>query len=96
MLWAIGYLAVPVLFYTLDDRMLAGMLAGKMFTLVSFIGLGCGTLLLLLAYIADTTPWNNRRRWILVMMLGLVVIGQFVLQPMMAELKAGGLYLEVC
>jgi hypothetical protein len=30
--WAIGYLAAPMLFYNLDDRMLAGMLAGKMFT----------------------------------------------------------------
>ena len=51
-LWAIGYLAVPILFSTLDDRMLAGMLAGKMFTAVSFIGLGCGTALLAMAFAA--------------------------------------------
>jgi hypothetical protein len=90
-LWAIGYLAVPILFYSLDDRMLAGMLAGKMFTLVSYIGLGCGALLLTLTLTASPSVWRARRRWLLVMMLGLVIAGEFVLQPMMAELKIGGL-----
>ncbi|MEO8342514.1 MAG: DUF4149 domain-containing protein, partial [Gallionella sp.] len=33
-LWAIGYLAVPVLFYAQPDRQLAGLLAGQMFALV--------------------------------------------------------------
>ena len=91
MLWAIGYLAVPVLFYTLDDRILAGMLAGKMFTLVSYIGLACGALLLMLTLKAAPSIWSMRRRWLIVMMLGLVITGEFVLQPMMAELKVGGL-----
>jgi hypothetical protein len=31
-LWAIGYLAVPILFHAQPDRQLAGMLAGQMFT----------------------------------------------------------------
>jgi hypothetical protein len=34
---------------------------------------------------------NNWRLWVLVMMLVIVIVGQFVLQPMMAELKAIGL-----
>ena len=34
-LWAIGYLAAPVLFASLGDKMLAGMLAGKMFTWIA-------------------------------------------------------------
>lgn len=90
-LWAIGYLAVPVLFYTLDDRILAGMLAGEMFTLLSYLGLGCGSVLLILTFKLSPSVWNLRRRWILVMMLGLVITIEFVLQPMMAELKAEGL-----
>lgn len=87
-LWAIGYLAVPTLFATLQDRMLAGMLAGKMFTAVSYIGLVCGVLLLL-------GEWSRRaiqvlrspRAWLLVGMLLLVAVGQFWLQPMMEALK---------
>ncbi len=88
-LWAIGYLAVPTLFASLQDRMLAGMLAGKMFTAVSYIGLVCGGLLLL-------GEWSRRanqvlrspRAWLLVGMLLLVAVGQFWLQPMMEALKA--------
>ena len=38
-LWAIGYLAVPVLFYAQPDRQLAGMLAGQMFTLIIQCGI---------------------------------------------------------
>ena len=42
-MWAIGYLAAPVLFDALpDDRMLAGILAGKMFAWVAYIGMACG------------------------------------------------------
>lgn len=89
LLWGIGYLAVPVLFSSLDDRILAGMLAGKMFTAVSFIGLGCGLALLLMSL--GSRPLRNFRLPLLVLMLVLVVIGEFVLQPMMAELKLQGL-----
>lgn len=88
-MWVIGYLAVPILFATLDDRMLAGMLAGKMFTAMSYIGLGAGGLLLVLALLK-----RPRSRWrvrLLLLMLLLVAVGEFVLQPMMAELKAMGL-----
>jgi len=90
-LWAIGYLAVPILFATLDDRMLAGMLAGKMFTVVSFIGLGCGTALLAMAVMASPHFLKDKRVILLGVMLFLVLIGEFVLQPAMAELKAQGL-----
>lgn len=90
-LWAIGYLAVPVLFATLDDRILAGMLAGKMFTLVSFIGLGCGAGLLIIALQASRRAVRDPRVLLPVLMLVLVAVGEFVLQPMMAELKAQGL-----
>ena len=90
-LWAIGYLAVPILFSTLDDRMLAGMLAGKMFTAVSFIGLGCGTALLAMAFQASSSGLKDRRVQLLGLMLILVAIGEFALQPAMAQLKAQGL-----
>jgi hypothetical protein len=90
-LWAIGYLAVPILFATLDERMVAGMLAGRMFTAVSFIGLGCGAALLAMTIAAGSRALREPRVIVLVLMLALVAVGEFVLQPMMAELKLQGL-----
>jgi hypothetical protein len=90
-LWAIGYLAVPTLFASLDDRALAGMLAGKMFTGVSIIGLGCGTALMSMFWMQSARPLQERRVQLLLVMLLLVLLGEFVLQPQMAELKAEGL-----
>ncbi len=87
-LWAIGFLAVPVLFHTLDDRTLAGQLAAPMFTLINGIGLACGALLLLSAAMGEGRAWY--RSWrvgvIAIMMAGMAVI-LFVIQPQMAALK---------
>lgn len=91
-LWAIGYLAVPTLFALLDDRILAGVLAGRMFTLVSYLGLVCGTLLLLgTAVRQGRGVLRSVRGWLLLAMLLLVAAGEFGLQPLMAQLKAQGL-----
>lgn len=46
-LWVIGYLAVPVLFYTQPDRELAGDLAGEMFIKLGYLGMVCGMYLLI-------------------------------------------------
>ncbi|MDR2874921.1 MAG: DUF4149 domain-containing protein, partial [Methylobacillus sp.] len=46
-LWAIGYLAAPVLFHALNDnRQLAGNLAGEMFTGVALLSMFSGIFLL--------------------------------------------------
>lgn len=84
-LWAVGYVAAPVLFMTLDDRALAGSLAGAMFTVVAYLSLLCGGLLLLLQ------GWRpgRWRRWPLLAMLGLVAIGEFGLRPEMVAGSAG-------
>ncbi len=92
-LWGVGYLAVPVLFASLDDRMLAGQLAGRMFHLVSWLGLGCGGLLI------GVRLWRGAwspewRLWVLIGMVLLVLVGEFVIQPQMAELKAEGPFVE--
>jgi len=87
-LWAIGYIAVPTLFAVLNDRQLAGNLAGQMFQIVSYIGLVCGSLLLLSQLRNYRLQW---RSWLLIIMLVAVACGEFVLQPMMATLKAQGL-----
>lgn len=89
-LWAIGYVAAPVLFARLDDRALAGTLAGQMFTAVAWIGLVAGSMLLLanIVYRGSTGKW---RSLVLIGMLVLVATGHFILQPMMAELRMSGI-----
>lgn len=91
-LWVIGYVVTPILFASLDDRRLAGELAGHMFTAINYIGLACGTLLLAFAILKLNGSFLKERRIIaLLLMLVLIVILAFVLQPMMQELKLAGI-----
>jgi hypothetical protein len=95
-LWAVGYLAVPVLFYSQPDRQLAGMLAGHMFTLVSYLGMVCG--IYLLAYRTVVFGRAVLRRplfWIVAIMLLLTLAIQCGIQPMMDDLKLQALPLDV-
>jgi len=88
----IGYIAAPVLFKVLDDRKLAGGLAGEMFHVVTIIGLIFGGILLLLRYKEESIEFLKQwRGWLLLLMLCLVATSMFVLQPMIAEVKALGI-----
>lgn len=90
-MWAVGYIVAPTLFNMLE-KTVAGNVAGQLFTIMSYVGLVCGTLLIIGTmnrFGAQVTQhWVF---WALVVMVVLVLIGQFVLQPMMAELKATGI-----
>lgn len=91
-LLAVGYLAAPVLFKVLDDRRLAGELAGHMFKAIAIVGLVCGAILLVTALLRHGGAWLNKwRAWVLLGMLVLVAVGLFVLQPMIQAVKAQGL-----
>jgi len=88
----VGYLVAPILFATLtDDRQLAGMLAGKMFSAISWAGLVIGTLLFVGSIVGSGAQWLRQWRcWLLISMLVVVVLMLFVIQPMMADLKLQG------
>lgn len=87
-LWAIGYLAAPVLFYHLDDRVLAGNLAGMMFRWIGWVGLVCGGWLLLhRLWRAGGGALRQTAFWIVAGMLLLTLGQQFGIQPVMQELK---------
>lgn len=88
-MWAIGYLAAPVLFASLGDRQLAGVVAGKLFALSGWIGLGAAAYLL--AYLIGRWRGQVVRRsvfWLVLLMAALVMASQFGIQPLMAQLKA--------
>jgi len=92
-MWTVGFLVAPTLFAMLaDNRMLAGSIAGRLFTTMSYVGLVCGALLLLAVIMQHGKAWLRQwRAGVLLLMLVIICIGEFVLQPMMAELKQAGL-----
>ena len=95
-LWAIGYLAAPVLFSTQPDKQLAGLLAGQMFTWMSYAGMVCGAYLLWYHWrIADHFPARKKIIVIIASMLIITLILQCGVQPMMAALKVQALPLDV-
>lgn len=88
-MWAIGYLAAPVLFYSLDDRMLAGMLAGRMFTWIAYLGMFAGGYLLLQRLLSfGAGALKQAFFWAALVMLLLTLAGHFGIQPLLAQLKA--------
>lgn len=95
-LWAIGYLAAPVLFASLGDKMLAGMLAGRMFTWIAYVGLGCGVYLLIhrLAVFGGSAL-KQGFFWAVGVMLLLTIAMHFGIQPILAGLKEQALPKEV-
>jgi len=88
-LWVTGFMVAPVLFARLDDRALAGTLAGELFGLAAWLGLACGLALLVVGYVRGVR--GGWRSWVTVGMLVLVAVGQFVLAPMIADLRVAGL-----
>lgn len=88
-LCASGLIAAPILFRVLEDRALAGTVAGELFAVTAWLGLACAVVLLALDWLRmRNTGW---RFWCLLLMLALVATGQFFLTPMIAELRAAGL-----
>jgi Domain of unknown function (DUF4149) len=90
-LWMTG-LTAYVLFDTLQDKQLAGSLAGKLFTIVSYIGLASAFYLLiqrLLDY--GTSALKQSYFWAVLFMLLLILAGHFGIQPILAQLKIDAL-----
>ena len=95
-MWAIGYIAAPVLFSSMGDRQLAGMVAGKLFSLIGWVGLGSAAYLLIFL-VARCRGQAFRRAvfWLVLLMALLAAVSQFWIQPLMAQLKADALPREV-
>lgn len=95
-MWGIGYIVAPVLFSRLGDRALAGLIAGKLFSLMAWIGIGCAIYLLLFRMVrSGTGVFRQGVFWIVLLMLALVCAGEFGIQPIMAALKEEALPKQV-
>lgn len=95
-LWAVGYLVAPTLFATLADRQLAGLVAGKLFALIGWVGIVCAVYLLLSLLVRlGASAFRRGFFWLLLVMLALTALSQFGLQPWLAQIKAEALPREV-
>ena len=93
---ALGAIAAPVLFSALDDKQLAGMLAGKMFTVGAWVGMAAGVYLLLYQLIRDgAAAFKSLFFWLVLIMWLLTLAGHFGIQPILQNLKDQALPLAV-
>lgn len=97
-LWAIGYIVAPTLFHELaGNRALAGNLAGRMFAMIAWVGIGCAIYLLSFMLLRRSVAGAFRSSvfWLVLVMLLLTLAGHFGVQPILAQLKAEALPREV-
>lgn len=89
-LWTVGYLVAPILFGTLEDKALAGTIAGSLFQAEAWLSLACGLLLVLLCKSTIDKLLAKERKVVLLLiasMLACTLVGYFVLHPYMADLR---------
>jgi len=91
-MWMVGFVVTPTLFQLLEDRALAGTIAGQLFNITAYLGLVCGGLLLLNVLVYSRIRfYTNWRVWTLAGMLLMVAIGLFVITPMISEIRDAGI-----
>lgn len=84
-----GFMVAPTLFSSLADRALAGEVAGRLFALTGWLGLGCGAYLLGYLMVRDGwRAWRSGVSWLVLAMLACILASQFGIQPLLARLKA--------
>lgn len=95
-LWAIGYMVAPALFAGLGDRQLAGVMAGKLFALIGWVGLVSATyLLVFLTFRVGGSVLKSALFWLVLLMALLTAASLFGIQPLMTQLKLEALPREV-
>lgn len=88
-MWAVGYLVAPSLFANLGDRQLAGVIAGKLFSLMSWIGLGAAIYLVVFLFARwRLQAFRRSVLWLTWVCAVLAAVSQFGIQPLMVQLKA--------
>jgi hypothetical protein len=88
-LTTIGFLVTPSLFFVLADKQVAGMIAGEIFKNSSLLSLLISVFLLIYSNLLIKRGLNQYKssRWLLLVSIVLTIIGTFVLQPMMNDLR---------
>ena len=78
------------------DRALAGAIAGRLFTLIAYIGIGCASYAIIFRLLRfGGSSFRQAGLWIVLAMLLLTLAGEFWVQPILASLKGQALPKEV-
>lgn len=86
-MWIIGVVVTPALFGSLD-KAVAGMVAGKLFHAIGWIGIVAGVFLLIWwIWTEGARAFQGARLWLIVGMLLCTLINQFAIFPLIAEIK---------
>lgn len=95
-MWAIGFIVAPVLFSGLGDRALAGAFAGKLFTIIAWIGIGCALYLVFFRLMRfGAGCFRQGFVWVTLLILALLLAGGFGVQAILESLRAQALPKEV-
>jgi len=95
-MWVIGFIVAPLLFSRLGDRVLAGAFAGKLFTIIAWIGIGCALYLILFRLVRfGAGCFRQGFVWVTLLMLALLLAGGFGVQAILESLRAQALPKEV-
>jgi Domain of unknown function (DUF4149) len=91
----IGFLVVPVLFASLGDRQVAGMVAASLFKTTAYLGVVISAILMLMAssFVKQGNGHYRITRWILLGMLACTVCAAFIIIPWMNSLRDQAVYL---
>lgn len=91
-LWVVGYLVVPLVYRHLDDTVRAAALGGELTGAVAWLSLACAAVLIPAQLRHKVRPLvAHWRFWLLVIMLALIVTGEFGVRPEMAAFETGTL-----
>lgn len=90
----IGFLVVPVLFSSLGDRQVAGMVAASLFKATAYIGLALSGFLMVMSNYLVLHGHQRYRliRWILLGMLACTISAAFIIIPWMNSLRDQALF----
>jgi len=95
-MWIVGFIVAPLLFSRLGDRALAGAFAGKLFTIIAWIGIGCALYLILFRLVRfGAGCFRQGFFWVTLLMLALLLAGGFGVQAILESLRAQALPKEV-
>ena len=90
----VGFLVVPVLFSTLGDRQVAGVVAALLFKATAYIGVALSGFLMVMAnhLVRQGHHHYTLIRWILLGMLACTIGAAFIIIPWMNSLRDQALY----
>lgn len=86
-MWVIGVIAAPILFGN-ADKAVAGMLAGKLFHAIGWVGIVAGIYLALWQiWVEGLRAFQMARLWLVLGMLVCTLVNQFAVFPIIAGFK---------